>query len=105
MTEKSLRESSLTWDGPVDGEATPSVRFAALGVQDLGGDSSQVIPALEFSIGTKTKILLHLTHRFARRRFRSLALRATRCAGSQIVSTLGRQAKLGASCRVQGPAG
>lgn len=40
LTPKSM------WTGPVDGEATPSVRFAALGVQDLGGDSSQVIPAL-----------------------------------------------------------
>lgn len=44
----------MGWTGPVDGEGYPSVRFAALGVQDLGGDSSQVIPALEFSIGTKT---------------------------------------------------
>ena len=31
---------------PIDSVATPSVRFAASGVQDLGGDSSQVIPVL-----------------------------------------------------------
>ena len=36
----------MGWTGPVDGEATPSVRFAASGVQDLGGDPAQVIPVL-----------------------------------------------------------
>ena len=34
------------WTRPVDSGATPSVRFAASGVQDLGGGSSQVIPVL-----------------------------------------------------------
>ena len=39
--------SNMGWTRPSDSEATPSVRFAATGVQDVVGGSSQVIPVLD----------------------------------------------------------
>ena len=36
----------MGWTGPIDSEATPSVRFAASGIQDLKGVPAQVIPVL-----------------------------------------------------------
>ena len=49
---------NMGWTRPIDSGATPSVRFAASGVQDLDSGSSQVIPVL----GRRRERLMDIDH-------------------------------------------